>query len=172
MLWNIKIKYNVIIRNKHCMIHVRIAFFFKLIQLPVDIKIEYSPFNGLLIMPLKGEYLWRRVSRPWKQRAHRVDSNPKWLKMVNFEVSGNIGLKDDSFVAVLLCGIFECLIKSAAIILLQARQISVSIIPDFQKDAFRLNLEGIFLFLPTQIIGGLVGDLFKRRRNIKNVASD
>lgn len=172
MLWNIRIQYNVIVRNKHCKVRVRVAVFFKLVQLPIDIKIEYSPSNGILIMPLKGKFLWRMVSRPWKVKTRRAGGRPKWLKMVDFKVYGNIGLKDDSFVSVLLCGILECLLKTAAIILLQADQISVSFLPDFEQDAFRLNLEGIFLFLPLQIIGVLLKNLSFTRRKAKSVTSN
>lgn len=159
------------------------AFFYRLLRLRI---------HGFLACAAFGETkLWLAVNgKPYKKIEPKPnEQKPKEkkggaadaivrsiLKKRAFEmlrVRCRIGIEEDAYHTVLLCGALRILFNEFFRIFLHVENGEVSVAPDFSSSVFWLKVEGILTIRSTQIITAALGQRKKHKEgNIENVASD
>ncbi|MDL2257708.1 hypothetical protein LJC42_00930 [Eubacteriales bacterium OttesenSCG-928-K08] len=94
------------------------------------------------------------------------------LRLKKLSISGEVGIKEDAFVTVMLTGAISSLLNAGLFVLCREKDqsaISINITPDFKADSFRLNLEGIASCAPIHIIIAIVLWEIENRKGKKAV---
>lgn len=124
------------------------------------IKLQFTAMNGLTIMQFRQNGTFSMIF-PKKSKKRRTAitwlfDNMKWLKIKKFDVTGTVGIADNAFYTAMLTGLLRSVLDNSARILLPAvgkDAIKIEIMPVFNKNAFRINMEGILIISLLQIIG-------------------
>jgi len=83
----------------------------------------------------------------------------KHLRLTRFDIGGSLGIEGDPFATAMLAGIFGEALHLFFLRVFNEKQqgmVRVAILPDFEGNALRLNLEGIGAVPPVQIIGAIL----------------
>ena len=166
LLYPVKIDIDLCLRGSICRIYVDIRFFYRIIKKSMIIKLQFTAVNGLRIMLFRQNGTFSMIF-PKKRKKRRTAitwllDNMKWLKIKKFDVTGTVGIADNAFYTAMLTGLLRSVLDNSARILLPAvgkDAIKIEIMPVFNKNAFRINMEGI---LKKSLIQN-IGDYFKNK---------
>lgn len=159
----IRIRIGVKMRGLCVNIAITVSYLFGLVGTTVTGKIRLSAAEGLRITQenKKGErkQLFPRETKKKKKRTvfKKVSVHLDKLHLRRIEVSGSFGLENDAYNTVMLTGAADIAVHALFRMLAMRRRskgcvMKASIEPEFRKNAFRLNLEGILEVFPYQII--------------------
>lgn len=161
MLWGAKLYLNVKLRSTFCKILVRLRIFYIFVPIRIRLCIYYDAGTGLSIASYRANGSIKRRSiigeagAKRRPAAERITGRVSEFADIKYlEISGEIGVKNDSFKSVMFCGFAMNLLSAALPFFLKQNDFpgGINIFPCFSRPAFSLNLEGIAHIKPLKLI--------------------
>lgn len=152
VLYTIKLDASIKLRKTYCKVLITFRVFYMIIPIRIRLRIDYEPMAGVIITSYRqdGSIKYLKTvgdkSEPRNAAADRIVKKAvEFVDIKYLEISGEVGIKGDSFKSVMLCGFVINLLSVALPFLLQQTGFSggINVFPCFTRNAFSLNLEGI-----------------------------
>lgn len=131
------------------------------LQYTIEINIM-EPARFLVLTRKSGEprVLWRPGEKKQPGRfGFPIQQVWEHTKLRKLKLYGALGVQEDAFATAMLTGLYATTLQNLLIVLTYHKgqeALEVSILPDFTKACFRLNLEGIALCRPIHIISAIL----------------
>lgn len=140
-----------------------IRFLSGLLRLQYTIEVNIMEPARFLVLTRKGgepRVLWRPGEKRQPGRfGFPIRQVWEHMKLNKLKLYGALGIQEDAFATAMLAGLFATTLQNLLIVLTYHKgqeAIEFSILPDFTKACFRLNLEGIALCQPIHIISAIL----------------
>ncbi len=159
-------------------VYLELQFFSGLFRLKYKLEINILREPYLTVRLYHGgetpRILWRVGEK--KARTGRMNLPLKeiWrhVRLHKLHVNGELGIYDDAFWTVMLCGVLFALLQSVLVYACAEKEpfaLQVKVMPAFSTDCLRLNLEGIAGCPPIHIISAILIWHLKNRKGQKAV---
>lgn len=158
-------------------VKLQIRFFHGLIRLNYRLRANLYEEPPLHVLLFHGEEKPRVL---WKPGRPKKDKRPKegrmklpferiWrhIRIKKLQAGVEVGVKDDAFLTVLFTGLLSSALQALYAVVGSEKKdapLEMKLTPDFSKDSFRLNLEGIACCPPVHIISAILIWHLKNRK--------
>ena len=159
-------------------VYLELRFLSGLFKLKYKLEINILREPYLTIRLHHGEeaprVLWRAGEKKARTRRMKLPLQEVWrhVRLHKLHVNGELGIYDDAFWTVMLCGVLFALLQSLLVYACAAKEpsaLQVKVLPAFSTDCLRLNLEGIAGCPPIHIIIAILIWHLKNRKGQKAV---
>lgn len=177
LIWPVRLSVNLRLNMPEgAKAQIKIRFYGGLFHLAYMLEANLLKKPSLFVFINKGDEKPRVV---WRPGLHSPREGRMKLPLKNIyehvlikrlHISGEIGVKDDAFLAVMLTGAFSVALECVLLACCAAefyKGLSVKVLPNFTKDIFSLNLEGIADCPPIHIISAILIWHLKNRKGQK-----
>lgn len=158
-------------------VKLQVRFFHGLIRLKYRLRANLYEEPPLHVLLYQGEEAPRVLWKPGKLKKEKRPKEGRmklpfariWrhIRIKKLQAGVEIGVKDDAFLTVLLTGLFSSFLQAsyaAAGTEKRDAPLELHLTPEFSKDSFRLNLEGIACCPPVHIISAILIWHLKNRK--------
>ncbi len=178
LLWRSMIFFNIKARSTYCELTVDIRFFYRLISMPLRLRLEFNAGDGLVITRFtrRGYVKQARVkdaTTPRKEIFHSAITE-RIFNIDNIKIAMTVGVKDNAFLCVMLAGASRIILDNAACFLLTSDERARTFIyvrPDFTKHIFALDMEGALCLYPHQIMRAAAIQIRQKSKKAKALVS-
>ncbi len=174
LIWPVRLKVNLRLdMPRGAKAQINICFYGGLFRLSYLLEANLLKKPSLFVFINKGSeeprIIWRPGQGSPREGRMKFPLKSIWehVLLKRLYINGEIGVKDDAFLAVMLAGASSVALQCVLFACCAAefhKALSIKILPDFTKDIFNLKLEGIADCPPIHIISAIVIWHLKNRK--------